>query len=215
MFPISLVQTPFPYNPDPTIPLDDWMTGPKSVVKKHSQTACNWCKHIEIIWAPMNQQGLRFMSWFMSLFWGLFQKNKHHLDLGVLYVHIHFDLFYLFFNDGLFPVFILMVFFSLHLFLCDVDNGDTGIHRLNPSFKGLAGQRLYKSWPPWPHHRLGSNVRGSRRRGWIFVWKKHGGNFRIQQLGWFDFDGKKTWPWLGCFLKWWYPQNTPKWSFLK
>ena len=21
-------------------------------------------------------------------------------------------------------------------------------------------------------------------------------------------------PWYGCFLKWWYPQNTPKWSFL-
>lgn len=29
MFPISLFQTPFPYNPDPTIPVDDWMTGPQ------------------------------------------------------------------------------------------------------------------------------------------------------------------------------------------
>ena len=25
---------------------------------------------------------------------------------------------------------------------------------------------------------------------------------------------KRNWKVYGCFLKWWYPQNTPKWSFL-
>ena len=26
-------------------------------------------------------------------------------------------------------------------------------------------------------------------------------------------SNKRAWPTYACFLKWWYPQNTPKWSF--
>ena len=29
-----------------------------------------------------------------------------------------------------------------------------------------------------------------------------------------SFEGRILWAVYGCFLKWWYPQNTPKWSFL-
>ena len=38
-----------------------------------------------------------------------------------------------------------------------------------------------------------------------------------KKSGWFIgilLNGWKIIPMYGCFLKWWYPQNTPKWSFL-
>ena len=50
---------------------------------------------------------------------------------------------------------------------------------------------------------------------------KHTTQTPVLQLGrWYDLDS--SWRCLrdqnirryGCFLKWWYPQNTPKWSFL-
>ena len=44
----------------------------------------------------------------------------------------------------------------------------------------------------------------------------------LEKQKWWNFQGRETKTWhfpkknsiYVCFLKWWYPQNTPKWSFL-
>ena len=44
------------------------------------------------------------------------------------------------------------------------------------------------------------------------------GYFKMCVCVWSQKNDPKLWFWdsfpFGCFLKWWYPQNTPKWSFL-
>ena len=53
------------------------------------------------------------------------------------------------------------------------------------------------------------SIRSTSRRGWWGVW-----NPLMGVDGWLGWWCGKT-PWrYGCFLKWWYPQNTPKCSFL-
>ena len=97
------------------IRLSPWMTGwlaPKSVVKKTQPNGVQLMQAIEKLFElQWTNRVCNLCHDSCQIFWGLL-KNKHHLDLGVLYVHVHFDLFYLFFSDGRFPVFILMVFFS-------------------------------------------------------------------------------------------------------